>query len=83
MKNNEIYTFITDVNRLYVTNIDTNVTIPLTLGVTKLGVKMTPDRQRAVIWDKSNAELYVHQLNTSFTQLFFYDGSKTGGADSP
>ena len=54
MKNNEVYTFFGGSNQLYITNITSNVSHFVTLPISKLDAKVTPDRSKAILWDTSN-----------------------------
>jgi ABC-type uncharacterized transport system permease subunit len=54
MKSTEVYTFFQGSNQLYITNITSNASHFVTLPISKLDARVTPDRSKAILWDTSN-----------------------------
>ena len=83
MKSTQVFTFFTSSNQLYITDINTNVSSFVTLLSSKVDAKATPDHSKVIVWDTSNAVVYIHAMNSTFDLLFTYNGSKTGAGDAP
>ena len=52
-------------------------------GIKNYSIAITPDRNKAVLWSQNNSNLYVHTLDTVFTQEYHYNGSLTASANVP
>ena len=61
-------------------NTSNNVTLT---GIKNYSIAITPDRNKAVLWSQNNSNLYVHTLDTAFTQEYHYNSSLTAKANVP
>lgn len=83
MKTNKTYTSFEGITQVYRTDIIANITTVVSVATSKPEMKVTPDRSRVIVWDYTNAEVFVYALDSNFSQLFNYTGSKTGSGDTP
>lgn len=70
-------------DEVFVTNLASDLTSIITLNKNNCNITVTPDRQKVILWSKLNSELYVHALNSSFTQLNNFNSLLTNSTDVP
>ena len=83
MRSSSVYTFFEGSNQLHIADISANTIIYVNLPTSKPDCRVTPDRQKAVVWDTGNGEVFIHSMNSSFNLLYTYWDNITGGGSAP